>query len=607
VLQAFNELVRRLPTAVALLDEAGSSVTYAELAARARLLVDGCLAEWALEQAPWVGAILPTHSASAVAPMLAVLAAGGTYVVLDPEQPKQRLELILSSTNAKVLLADAEHRELAGAIAGPARVHVYTEHRSEAAGEEASPKQVGDAGAVEGSSSVHALLPVKAVDDDRAAYIIFTSGSSGAPKGVVQPRSYLSELARRFGESIQTRPGDVFALVAPLTFSASVMDIYAALVHGAAVSFIDLRRLGLEGAARAIDREASILHTVPSVFRSVAPRLAQRKLARLRLLYLAGEPARGEDFELYRNCLPDHVRFANALGCTEFNLCRQFFADKSTRIEGAVVPVGHAASGAEVFLVDERGRRVAEGEVGEIVVESDYLSGRYFRDEALTAEKFSSHPSGGKRAYQTGDLGRWLPGGCLEHLGRRDAQVKVRGYRVELAEIENLLLRTAAVGECAVAPNGAGEGLEAFVVGEESDELRQSLLSVLRASLPAYCVPDRLSFVPSLPRTSSGKLDRAALSGAGPGFDGTAQGSEGGLEERVHRIWQRHLRRPELRMVDNLMDVGGNSLLALRIHVDLVNELSVKLTVVDLFKYPTIRALAAEIRTRRQGVAPASC
>jgi amino acid adenylation domain-containing protein len=583
VVRRFEEQVARGPGRVALA-QGGRRLTYAQLNARAnrlaRQIVEAFPESRYSPDAPAV-ALLFEHGADMVAALLGALKAGRAYVPLEPREPAARLAAIVDDCRAPVLLAGEGQRELAAGLASRAaaapRVVVAETERD------------GDEGG--------ANLGVE-VDPARPAYILYTSGSTGRPKGVVQTRQYVMQLARSFTNSLRLCEDDAITLLPPFTFSASVMDVFGALLNGARLLALDMKSHGLPELGATLARErATVLHCVPSLFRAFAKGAAPAEVASLRLVYLAGEPALEEDLRLYRERLPDGCLFVNALGCTEFNVCRQFFAGKATRLDSARVPVGGPALDVDVLVLDASRRPAPAGAEGEIAVRSRFLSARYWGEPRLTSERFvDDHCGPGERLYLTGDLGVMSAGGCLTHLGRIDQQIKVRGQRVEPAEVEGALLRHEGVGQVVVALKGPPEraALCAYYTSARplaSAELRERL----RARLPEYMVPAHFVRVDGFPTTHSGKVDRNALPDPTAEANAPAPIAERAalksLEAVVRASWEGHLGRP-VGPQENFFEIGGNSLLAMQVHADLRRSTGADFSLVDLFKYPTFRSLA---------------
>ena len=289
----------------------------------------------------------------------------------------------------------------------------------------------------------------------------------------------------------------------------------------------------------------------------------------LRHIRLGGEPATRRDLDLFRRQFLPGCVFSNAYATTEAGLIRVCLFDHHTPVASHVLPVGYPVPDTEVLLVDGSGQPAQPGEIGEIVVRSAYLAAGYWRRPDLTAAAFLPDPEGGqRRLYRTGDLGRLARDGCLEHLGRRDFQVKVRGYRVELAELEAALLQAPDVKAAAVAAHDDGLGgnrLVGYVVpASEARPTTSALRAFLKERLPDHMVPSAYVVLDRLPTTGAGKLDRGALRPPAEDSEAAPSGEEPRthLEAQLAGIWAEMLKRPRIGFQEDFFDLGGDSLLA---------------------------------------------
>jgi len=425
IVARYEQQVARYPDRIALVDNA--ELTYAELNGAANRLAHAILAEDADGEAPV--ALLIGQRARAIVAMLAVLKAGRFYVPLDPAHPRARHTRTLEHAGARLILADHESVSLAQALAAPGTRWLNIE---------ALPA---------GCSCEN---PDRSISPDDLAYVLYTSGSTGQPKGVAQTHRTVLHNVMKYTHGAGIGAGDRLSLLSSCSFGASVSDIYGALLNGAALLPYDLPERGPAGLADWLERnEVTIYHSVPTVFRRLVESLSGREpLSRLRLIKLGGEPVSRRDFDLYRRHFDDRCILSVGLGATDMPIIRHFPLNKETEFEGSVVPVGYAVEDTEIRLLDESGEEVGGDRTGEITIRSQYLPAGYWRDPELTRAAFLPDPAGGTgRLYRTGDMVRYLPGGELEFRGRGDDQVKVRGVRVGPGEIEGILAGHPAVRE----------------------------------------------------------------------------------------------------------------------------------------------------------------
>ena len=583
VFERFRQVAREHPARAAVSDR-GRPTTYAELEASA-LSVAGALAA-ALDGVPGPVALLLEAGTPLFAAMLGALAAGRFYVPLDPRLPDARLAAIGGDLDAAAVVACAATADRARRLF-PSGVLVLS------VGELAS------------ASSAAASLP--AVSGGDLAYVLFTSGSTGKPRGVMQSHRNVLHNVWKLAAGLELAPADRITLLSSPSFGASVSDIFGALLTGAAVCPHDLSGDGLRRLPEFLEREAiTVYHSVPSVFRSFAATLDGREdLSKVRVVKLGGEPVLASDFDLYRNRFARGCVFHVGMGATEMSVIRQWFARHDTPWPGGA-PLGYAVDDTEVRLLDERGAPAAEGEIAVIAAT---LPVGYWKDEALTAATFLPVPGRpGARLYRTGDYGRMLPDGLLLFGGRRDARWKIRGHRVEAAEVEAALLAVPGVREAAVEgrEKAAGVRLTAWVAGDPGGAPKiGALRRALSRRLPASMIPSAFVFLDALPRTPTGKVDRPALPEPGaarPDLDVPFREAAGGKEAAAADVFALVLGLDRVGADDDFFELGGDSLSAVELLAGLSERLGAELAVADLLEGPTPAGLAA--RASRTGAAP---
>lgn len=514
--------------------------------------------------------------------MLGVLKAGRFYVPFDPALPEARVRAILAQAEADLIVTDRGGAEGVARAAGPsARV--------------ARVDEMAGSGPCDD--------PAVPVGADDLAYVLFTSGSTGMPKGVMQSHRNLLHNVLKLTNGLGIGPDDRLTLLSSVSFGASVSDVYGALLNGAAVCPFPLRGDGLLRLRFFLaDEGITILHCVPSLFRQFAASLdGTEDLSRLRLVKLGGEPVLRSDFELYRERLPRGCLFHVGLGSTEMNVIRQWFADHDSACPTPIAPLGYPVDGTEVVLLDEGGRPT-DAETGEIAVVSSTLALGYWKRPDLTAEAFAPVPGrGGERMFRTGDVGRMLPDGCLLYVGRKDSRVKVRGHRVELAEVEAVLVVVPGVREGAVVAREGPTGtrLVAYVVAKAPHPGADALRRELAGQLPEPMVPALFVFVDALPKTAGGKIDRNALPEPGsarPELETPFAEPADATERRVADLFADLLRVDRVGAADDFFDLGGDSLSVVEALLRLNEAFDQELSVTDFIEASTPTALAARLR-----------
>lgn len=580
----FEEQVRRYPGRLAAKTER-HELTYDALNQNANGVARAILARRGEGGEPI--ALLLAHDAPLIAAILGVLKSGKFYVPLDPSFPEARNSSILEDSQAGLVLTDDQNLAMAETLAG---------------------RKTSVLNVTEIGSAFPADNPGLAIDPGAIAYLIYTSGSTGRPKGVLQLHRNLLHNMMKYTNTAHLRAEDRFSLLASCSVSASRPDIFGALLNGGSVFPFRVREEGLASLADwLVQQEITVYHSVPTLFRHLLESVAEQTIfPRVRLVKLGGELVYGKDVELYRKHFSSSCLLYAGLGGSEMGNVRVFLLDKQTEFTGSAVPAGFAMEDTEVLLLDENGQEVGPGCIGEIAIRSAYLSPGYWRRPDLTEAAFAPDPAAGSlRIYRSGDLGRLRPDGCLEHLGRKDFQVKVRGHRVELAEIEMALLDLPTVKETVVLAREDAKGekdLVAFVVPRAeavppTPELRLSL----QKKLPDYMVPSDYVFLEALPLTPNGKVDRRALSN----FDRAPRDRPGlftpprtPVEHELAGIWAHVFGLERVGIHDNFLEMGGHSLTAMGIISRIGEVFGVELAPRSLWEAPSVAQMAALIVER---------
>ena len=589
--ERFEAQVRRHPHRIAVETPAGKW-TYETLARAANRTAHGVAAalgdassrraEGA--EAPRV-ALLFEPGAEVIAAMLGVLQAGCAYVPLDSSHPTERLAAILADAQPGALVTHARQRPRALELARDGLPVVDVERVAAPPGT--------------GAAAVR-------VPPDRAAYLLYTSGSTGQPKGILQNHRNVLHFIRVYTNNLRIRPEDRLTLLASYGVDAAVMDIFGALLNGATLCPLDLRAVGLSGLREQLERQqVTILHATPTVYRSLVGTLrADDVLGAVRLVVLGGEAACRDDVDAFRRHFGPRCLLVNGFGPTESTVALQHFVGHETPIERHALSVGHAVDDTQVLLLDAGGE---PGQVrGEIAIRSRHVALGYWRRPDLTQVAFRPDPEGGdRRIYRTGDLGRLLPDGGIEYLGRKDFQVKIRGFRIELGEIESALAEHPDVQESVVVAHDRGIGdtvLVAYWVARGAREPEiDALRHFLARKLPAYMLPAAFVRLEALPRTSSSKVNRQALPvpalGA-PASAGGAVAARDAIEKQLVQMWEALLGVSPIGITDDFFDHGGHSLLAVRLFDQIDKTFGKRLPLAALLRAPTVEQLAEVLRER---------
>jgi amino acid adenylation domain-containing protein/non-ribosomal peptide synthase protein (TIGR01720 family) len=572
----------RAPEAPALVFE-GETVSYSELSLRAGRLARRLRRLGCGPDAP-VG-VLMERSAEMLVALLGVLEAGGAYLPLDPEYPRERLAWMIEDSGVALLLAQEplldrlpEHGATVLALEPGWR------------GEPADDEPLGPSGA----------------SGETLAYVLYTSGSTGRPKGVMVPHRGIVNRLLWMQEAYGLTPADRVLQKTPYSFDVSVWEFFWPLMTGA--TLVVARPAGHRDSAylaELIDREqVTVMHFVPSLLQAFLEEPDLSGCGSLRLVVASGEALSSELRLRFRQRLS--ARLENLYGPTEASVDVTSW-DCAEEAPRGVVPIGRPIANIRIHLLDRELSEMPVGVPGELHIAGIGLARGYLKRPDLTAERFIPDPFGGagERLYRTGDLARRLPGGAIEFLGRLDHQVKIRGLRIELGEIESVLAGQPGVHAAVVAArtDGPSPRLVAYVVPEPGHDLDIDLgidldIGALRAALgerlPEHMVPTAWVTLAELPLSPNGKVDRRAL--PAPETPAPATGGDAmprtWIEERLAAIWAEVLRLPHVGIHDNFFTLGGDSILSIQITTR-ARRADILITPRQLFQHQTVAELAA--------------
>jgi len=576
VLTRITAQISRRPMEVAV-DDGETRLTYAQLLPDVSVLQTALPERAADREESLRVALLCSHDASAITGIMSALRLGVTWVALDPNQPQQRLQQIVDEADVAAVFFGPGHAQLAAAL--HAKVAALP-----------APKDIhADGWASEWQLIEKSLNKQSVAKPDDLAYILFTSGTTGKPKGVPQTHENALAHADIYSESLYIAENDRLSLLSSIGFDAAIMDVLAALSNGACLCPLDLSKHS-DPLQTLIDRGISVLHATPTVFRLLMSSPAELPV-RLRALVLGGEAAVRDDFDLFRNRFAAGAVFINGLGPSESTTALQFIADTDATAGAGPLPVGRAVADTTVWLEGPDGQRSAF--CGEMIIASDRLAPGYWSNPELTAAKFVE--KAGVRTYRSGDLARYLPNGNLVFSGRRDGQIKIHGQRIETAEVEHALNRCAGVQRSVVSLSSSGEQLLAWYTSAEQLD-QTELRNELRTLLPAAMVPVYFCHVDDFPLLANGKLDYGVLNALAA--ESGAQTSQpvfrepsGQTEQCIAAIWH-GLLGVQAGRDDDFFAIGGHSLLATRVAAKLREQLGVAVTLRMLFDHPVLEDLA---------------
>jgi amino acid adenylation domain-containing protein len=582
--ELFEEQAEGAPEAVALVC-GGERLTYAELNARANRLARH-LRDCGVRAETRVGILLERSVDMAVA-LLAILKAGGGYVAFDPSYPAERLRYMLEDSGVTLILTEQQ------VMANQPEINV----RSILLDEIRTSQEEGLAPAV--------------THPDNIVYLVYTSGSTGRPKGIVIQHRSLVNAAYGFINNHRMTEHDRLLQFASLSFDVAAEEFFAAWLSGSCVVMRPEAVMSSADFVSLLQREEVTIVNLPASFwlewLTGMNDKGVEMPSTLRRVIVGNEKTLEETLAKWQRTVGQQVEWCNAYGPSETTITVSNYEPATTssaREEKSVVPIGRPSLNVELYVLDPSQHLVPTGVAGELYIGGAGLARGYHNQPAQTAERFIPHPysqSGGERLYRTGDLARYRADGNIEFLGRVDEQVKIRGFRIEVGEVEAVLAHHTGVRESVVVAREDDRGntrLVAYVVANNAELQTAELRNYMKQRLAEYMIPSAIVRLEVLPLTPNGKVDRKAL----PAPDGAAGETEGPfvaprseLERLIADVWRETLGVERVGVGDNFFNLGGHSLLLIRVNNRLRDTLRMELPVVELFKYPTVSALAEHL------------
>ncbi len=594
----FRQSVERFPDRLAI-DSGEQQLSYAELEERtntmANFLIEADTAPGSLVL------ILAADRITVITAIIATLKAGCAFVPLDPDTPRQRLATLLADIAPAWVISEvpllAELGELAPGL--PPFTVLCTQPSA------AIPSTLRYAAAFHG---YHNPTPCAVpMDPDALAYIYFTSGSTGKPKGIAGRLKAIDHFIRWEIQTFALDPGTRVSQLTTPAFDAFLRDMFTPLCAGGTVCIPpspsiarDARRL----IAWLDSQHIELLHCVPSLFRSIVNEALRPDLfPALRWIAMAGEPLLPADVQRWMQVFGERVQLVNFYGPSETTMIKFYHLVRAADQERRSIPIGKPMEGARAMIVDAQGKPCPAGTIGEIYIRTPYCSLGYYQQPELTSAVFFKNPHNDDPhdlIYKTGDFGRILEDGNYELLGRRDQQVKIRGVRVELGEVENALRSHPLVADVVVIDREDQPGnkyLCAYVVASQPIDTHL-LHEYLATILPATMLPSLIVLMEALPRTITGKVDRKALpapSELRSQSTATQAQPRTPIESVLVSLWSAVLGIPQIGIHDNFFEIGGHSLLATQVLARVLDTFQVEIPLQRLLTKPTIAHLAEAI------------
>ncbi|MGZ5026858.1 MAG: amino acid adenylation domain-containing protein, partial [Methylobacter sp.] len=586
VQSVFLSICRTFPRNTAI-SEPNRNISFEQLNQCANQAASRLIADHKVRNGDVVGLLIGPGIDYVIA-MLAVLKSGGIFMPLDPETPKKRLEFIIDKTAPKLVITNK-----------PEFAEIVSDYPVAVTMLETSPQNSEPE-------------PDVVVDGNDSAYIVFTSGSTGFPKAIEGQHKGLSHFIHWEMKTFELTETSRVAWLAPPTFDVSLRDIFVPLLSGGTLVVPDpeQRKKTSYLPAWLADRKITLMHCVPSLFRMLTKEFQEsgesNALPDLQRILLAGEPLYAKDVTAWRELFGERIELVNIYGPSETTLAKAYYPIKTLPTQPqAMIPIGQPISNTALLII-KNGRLCAIGEIGEIYIKTPFRSKGYYRDPELTSAVFVQNPlhqDSEDIVYKTGDSGRYLPDHSVEFLGRQDNQVKINGVRIELAEIEQAVLTHDAIEQAVVVAQAVDKQdkvLVCYFVARSpisNDMLREHL----RQWLPAAMLPTFFVALPEMPLNLHGKVDRKAL----PKPDELLyaehyQAPENDIEVQLVEQWQQLLGLNRIGVTHAFIDMGGDSLKAMRMVSGIYKTFNVDISLKDFFAEPTVRQLARLIAAAKK-------
>ncbi len=573
IVNLFEEQVDRTPNQIALIHDK-KQLTYKELDNQANQLTKAIL-EQKIEQQSVVCVYLD-KSPELIISLLAILKTRCIYLPLDTSYPEDRVQFILNDSSAKMVITDqTSSANLSTGIFNGLILDIHSQLNT---------FDSADAPGIVGKP-------------DDIAYVIYTSGSTGQPKGVQVPNRGIVNVIHDHITEVGISPDDRCLQFCAITFDVSILEYFMPLLAGAGLVLASTETIkdGLKMIRYLEEHNV----TVASFTASYLKALGQHPLPTVRTLMVGGEPADRKDVHFYAR----HKNYYNAYGPSECSVCASHYKCSPGAALRTRIPIGKPVRNGEMYVLDEYLNPVPIGVRGEICVAGPGLSVGYLNRPELTEQTFVDHPfKPGKKIYRTGDIGRWLPEGVIEFLGRKDDQVKIRGHRIETREIENVLLAMPEVGNAVVMDEKNQSGdlqLTAYLLAKNSNDFPSEKVVRKRLSkkLPEYMIPAEIQVLQSFPTTTSGKIDRNSLPKIVENVAASSitEDAPTDVQQKLLEIWKNILGKENIKVTDNFFEIGGNSLLAIQVVSGILKEFNKEIPMSLFFRNQSIEDLSSFI------------
>ena len=580
----WQRIVRQFPLRIAVTTPSGRQYSYQQIEERSNQLAHALIMRLGVENCPLV--LLLDHTPLLIISIMGTLKANKAYVVLDPTQADQQLQTLLATTASPLIVTTQGRRALAESIAGPSQQIVILES---VVGAQTAPDLV--------------ILP------DAPAALFLTSGTVGQPKGVLYTHRMILHRIWVETETHQLTARARISGLRTFNMAASIRDIFNALLNGGTLGLYSLKQDGLSHlSAWLLSQKITYFHLPILLYREWLDTLAPKDyFPDIQHIFPSGRKTASDCQRIWPH-LAQGARFISTYATTETSLLTQLVLTRHNAVDSELLAVGQTIPDKQIMLLDEQDQPVKMGEVGQIVVRSRYIASGYWQQPELTAKHFSVVDAGHDEisqeiSYRTGDIGRWRTDGALELLGRRDSQIKLRGYRVVLGELEDALQALPSIKEAVVTADAERGLLQAYLVAASDppvppDKIRETLAN----RLPDYLLPTHLIYLPHLPLLPSGKVNRQALpppAQSRPPMGTPYLSPRDAIEKQLVTLWEEVLGINGIGVHDNFFDLGGHSLFAMQVISRIRDQFQTELPLRCLFDKPSIAGLAEQIKATK--------
>ena len=540
-------------------------ITYSELIKASTKLATNII-ENGVKKGDCVAVLFKNKDINLICSLLGILKAGAAFLAIYPDYPKERIEYILENSNSKLLITEDYFDDIA---TNCPRLNITT---------------------LKDYAKTYNFPKVSPTDN---AYIIYTSGSTGKPKGTMQSHNNIINFVYSFNHYLDDSitPNDKFLSVTNICFDVSMAEIFTALVFGANLYlYKDLNNSSVAELAKYIStNNITFAYFPPAMLHSIYEELSTYPTLALDKILVGVEPIKASTLANFYKLNPN-IKIVNGYGPSETTICCTMYKFKNTLPPNSITPIGTPIGNSKIFILDNLQRVVPIGKIGEVYVQGECVGNGYLNNPEKTKASFDLV----NKIYKTGDSAKWLPDGNIMFVGRNDNQIKYRGYRIDLGEIENTIKNIHGVKNCTILLNKESpenSTLIAFIIIDSTIIDQEAFRTILVKKLPHYMIPNQFEFLDEFPLNTNGKIDRKKLLEYAKDLDTeNYETPHTNLEKTLCNLWEKILGKPRVGISDNFFALGGDSLDSIKISVEAA-KYGIKLSAQDFYRYPTIKLL----------------